>query len=465
LIPERKGAFSLLSTAFRVILSVFTALYTFIVLGSCSIALPAQPVDAVRRDIPREPETVTLNILNSRPEIAQALQESADLFLQGYGKEASIRIHTVGGDSSYRATLRARLKAGEQVDLFHIFGYKDALELQPYLEDLSPLPWGKEAIPFTLEPVTLEEILVGIPYSVDAVGLIVNRDIFQAAGIPLEKMADFEGLEESFRTLREQITLGELKESYPDLEAVTEVPGQDYAFVGGQMADITLGGEFATAAQAATSSSILMEREKGAGRYLDLLARYATNGRGWANLPKVTHIMQVEEGLAAQRVAAIQQKVSIYSRVEAVDEQVARRLRLLPIPLPEEEEGKIYAEVPAYWAVGANAAPESKALALDFLTWLYQSETGATLLATRFGVVSPYRNTAVDTGVVLHKQMLGYIEQGAFLPRRYQEFPADWVNRGFGEAVRSYFSIRELTWEEAMERVRKEWSTLRAQER
>lgn len=453
----------MLSTALHVILSIFTALYTFVVLGSCSLSLPPQPVEAIRQDIPQESNTITLNILNSRPEIAQALQESANLFLENCGKEASIRIHTVGGDSSYRATLRARLTAGEQVDLFHIFGHKDALELQPYLEDLSLLPWAKEAIPFTLEAVTLEETLLGIPYSVDAVGLIVNRDIFQAAGIPLEDMADFEGLEESFRTLREQITLGELKESYPELEAVTQLPGQDYTFVGGQLADITLGGEFATAAQAAKASSLLMERQKAAGQYLDLLARYATNGKGWKNLPGVTHVMQVEEGLAAQRVAVIQQKVSVYSRVAAVDEQVARRLRLLPIPLPEED-GKIYAEVPAYWAVGAKAAPQSKALALEFLTWLYQSEAGATLLATRFGLVSPYRETAVDTNVPLHKQMLGYLEQEAFLPRRYREFPTDWVNRGFGEAVRSYFTIRELTWEEAMEQVQKEWSTLRAQE-
>lgn len=453
----------MLSTAFRVMLSIFTALYTFVVLGSCSLALPPQPVEAVRQDIPKEPAVVALNILNSRREISQALQEAADLFLEGREEKASIRIQTVEGESSYRATLRAKLTAGEQVDLFHIFGYKDRMELEAYLEDLSSLPWAGDAIPFTLEAMTREEKLLGIPYSVDAVGLIVNRDIFEAAGIPLGEMADFEGLEESFQTLREQITLGELKEAYPNLEAVTQLPGQDYTFVGGQMADIALGGEFATAAQAAGATSVLMEKSKAAGRYLDLMARYATNGRGWQKLPQVTHTMQVEEGLAAGRVVAIQQKVSVYARVAAVDQEVARQLRLLPIPLPEEE-GKIYAEVPAYWAVGAGASPESKALALEFLTWLYQSETGATILSSRFGIVSPYRETAVDTGVTLHKQMLGYIEQGAFLPRQHQEFPTDWVNRGFGEALRSYFTVRELTWGEAMEQAKKDWTTLRTQE-
>ncbi len=459
--------------AIHVLLSMLTMLYSLLVMGSCSLVQPVLPAALPQENIPQQNNTVTLTVLSARPEIAQALQEAADLFLTNRrGTPAEISVRSVENENSYRAALRARLVAGESADLFHIFGRQDAVELLPHLAPLDSLGWAADTFPLLLEPVTLDGTLYGVPYSVEGVGLLVNKEMLDAAGIDIGDFATLDGMEEAFRTLREKITLGELAEQFPALEAVTEFPVQDYAFAGGQLADVALAGEFASPALAVSAGSVRFARESTMGRYVDLTARYATHGRPWNTLTQISGQRQVEDGIAAGRVAVIQQSTAVYGRVRAIDPELARKLRLLPIPLAHsdsedaeiEEEtvdtvpGKILAEAPAYWAVNANASPAVQRLAREFLTWLYQSEAGASLYAGRMEALSPYRETARDTDNPLHGQLLGYLEQDMALPRLYREFPADWAYRSFAEAIRDYVTIPALTWEEAAAAVRESWA-------
>lgn len=455
----------MLSMTLRAILSILTILYTFLVMGSCAVPAPREePVGLYQSGIPQGPSVVTLNILQCRPEISQPLQQAADRYMD-QREGISIRVRTVENQSSYQATLRGGLLSGEQIDLFHIFGYQEVLELEEYLEDLSGLSWAGEAIPLVLEPVCIEEAQYGIPYSLEAVGWIADPAIFQAAQLSWGEIASRKDTEEMFRDLREQMALGELEEDFPMLERVTQLPALDYAFLG-QLAEVALGEEFSSPQQAAEAPLILMEREAAMGRYLDMMARYSTMGKSWTGLLEVSRRGQVEDGLAAGRVAVIQQTTGIYTMVRQVDSELADRLRLYPIYLGEGEEdepkdGWIYLSAPAYWAVNRQASEESKALAQDFLSWLYQSEEGAEIVAQAFGAVSAYRETAADTGAALHRQMLRYIEEGRCLPRYQPEFPADWLYRSFAEGIKDYLSIRECSWEEVCQRMREDWMALR----
>ena len=440
------------------IISVLIAmLYTFLALGSC--AVPASPpVYAIRTEAPLpDAGERRLAILSARGEATHSLLRAANLYMLEH-PGVLISVHTVGEEADYKSALRSRLLAGGRVDLFHIFGYSDMRELEGRLDDLSDLYWARQAIADTLEPVSVGEQFFGIPYSLEGMGLIVNTGIFEAAEVFLAGVDSFDTLEDAWRDLREVITLGNMRGEFPRLESVTSLPGLDDDFLGRQLADVALGGEFATAAQAAHGYFITYPNAEAMGLYVSLLARYTTHGRGWAMLAEITAREQVENGLAAERVAVIQQSVEVYHRLLAINPELEGSLRLMPIFLQGVQQGHVYTHAPVYWAVNANSSEESKALARDFLTWLYRSETGARFLAEEMGVLSPFRDTAVATANPLHGQLLNFIARGYSLPRRHREFPPGWSTNSFAAALREYFTARELTWEEVARRNIQDWA-------
>ena len=450
----------MLSTAAQIATMLLTMLYTFLALGSCALPLPA-PVYAVQTEIPRagrqEPR---LTILSARGEESHSLLRAANLYMEE-NPGVLITVQTIGAEGDYNAALRTRLLAEERVDLFHIFGHTDMVELSPHLEDLSDLYWASQAIADTLEPVSAEGALLGLPHSLDGLGLVVNRRIFEAGGISPAEIGSYDELEEAFRALREVMTSGAMDADFPSLETVTSLPGQDDDFLGRQLADIALGGEFEAAAHAAQATSIVYENAEGMGLYVALLARYATHGRGWSTLVEIPASQQIENGLAAERVAVIQQSVSVYSRLVALNPDLEGSLTLLPVFLPGGEGGHVYTHSPVYWAVNRAASEESKALARSFLTWLYRSEQGADFLAQEMGLLSPYRDTSAATANPLHRQLLGQIDAGRSLSRRYREFPPGWSSQ-FASALRDYLTLIDFSWEEVAQRNREDWFDARS---
>jgi len=441
---------------------LLTVLYTFLAMGSCA-APPVAHVYAVRIEPPPpEPEHERqLSILSARGEDSQRMLQVARLFMLEH-PDVLVSVHTVERESDYGPALRSRLLDGNRVDLFHIFGHRDMLELAEHLDDLSDLYWANEAIADTLEPVSVGERFFGIPFSVEGVGLIVNTRIFEAAEIPLAETDDsFDALEDAWRELRALITLGNvLNTEFPELESVTSLPGQDDEFLSRQLASIALGGEFASSAAAAQAAFISFTDAPGMGLYVSLLARYTTHGGSWAALAGISRTRQLEDGLATERVAVIQQSTEVYPRLIAANPDLEGNFALMPIPLPGAEQGFVYTHAPAYWVVNAAADEDTKALAREFLTWLYRSQTGAAFLAEEFGALSPFRDTAAPTGNALHTQLLAHIAQGRALPRRHREFPHGWASNSFAPALREYFTDPELGWEEVNQRVVYDWIAL-----
>jgi len=446
----------MLIAAANVISLLLTMLYAFLALGSCALPVPA-PIYAVQTDIPLPAEEGRrLAILSARGDASHSLLRAANLFmLENPG--VIISVQTIGAETDYGSALRSRLLSGERVDIFHIFGHSDMIELKSHLEDLSDLYWAENAIADTLEPVSADGRFFGIPYSVEGIGLIANRRIFDAAGVSLSGVNTFDELEDVFRDLREKITSGELRADFPLLESVTSLPGMDDDFLSRQLADIAIGGEFSTSASAVRAASISYSNAQAMGLYVSLLARYTTHGRAWTMLMDIHRSDQVENGLAIERVAVIQQNVQVGCRILDVNSELGRHLLLLPIPLDGADHGYIYTHAPIYWAVNSGADAEAKSLAREFLTWLYRSETGARFIAEEMRVLSPFRDTGTDTANPLHNQLLSYINQGRYLPRRHRDFPQGWAVNSFANALRDYFTVRELTWDEVVRRKMQDW--------
>lgn len=438
--------------AWRSIVAVMTAFYLFLSTGACAVHTENDALAPVY-EIPLGKSSVA--VLQSDGENGRALQIATERYAQSLGVSLSFTIQTVTGDD-YRAALRSRLMAGEEVDLFHLRGSDDVARLQPWLENMSMLPWIYDAVPGTLDAVTAEGAVYGAPYSYEGIGFVVNRGIFEAAGIPLADIRDFEDLSDAFYELRDQIDAGDLADTFPELVAVADIAVQDSDYLGTQLAELLLSGSYTSPARTRDSAPTLPDAE-GAGELITLLARVSPQRTGWTEFAGVTEARMVEGGIATERVAVILHSTDSYRRIYAANAAMEGKLALLPVYLPDSEQGAVYAGPSAWWAIRAEADESVKEVAGGLLTWLYQTDEGGEVLADGLGLLSPYERTA-RTGVRLHQELLSAQEQGLTLPRLAPEAPYGWGTDVFAAQLREYFTAYQKEWADVVEECRTGWA-------
>lgn len=439
---------------------VLSVVLTLLSVSSCSMPEQGAPVLTSLEDVPVEEDSGLISILQCRSEIGQYMQQAVDQYASVNGN-VRFSVQTVGDASDYGVVLRSRLLSGERVDIFHIQSRRDALELSRNLSDLSGLDWIQDAVPGTLDAVTMENGVYGIPYSIEGVGLIVNADIFREANIYLGNRPTITSMEEVFAELQDQIDRGELKEKFPNLAAVTEFAAQDKSWLGSQMADVLLSGAFTDTTTAQAGEYLTFPTGENGQAFLRLMALYSDCTK-WEQLNSVPQSQQVESGFAAERVAVILQNAEVYRRIVAANPELVDSIRMMPVPLGlSGERQAIYTGVPAYWCVNAGSSEQVQEASKRFLTWLYQSDSGTALYTGRFKAISPYRETARDTGLSVHNTILRHMEEGNTLPMLHREAPEGWGEEVFATGMQQFLA-RELGWEDFLQACMEEWHVARS---
>jgi raffinose/stachyose/melibiose transport system substrate-binding protein len=314
-----------------------------------------------------------------------------------------------------------------------------------------------EAAEKTAEAVSFDGGVFGIPYSIESHALIANRDIFDAAGISLTAIENFEDLSETMAALAELISEGELAQELPALRTVTDFPIQDRAYLSRIASAVPFTGEFASAADAMTAAELSLPHGKAAEEFFLLMRRYSPRG-DWTVRDGLTYLAQLEN-FANGRIAILLCDMDGMRRILEMNPALEGRIELMPIPLPDAGRGVIYTGTPLWWSINSASGDVTKDSAKDFLTWLYQSDAGSAIVAARFGAVSPYRDTAKETGLSVHRQMLSHINRGRSEPQIWREFPPDWGADVFVGNFRAWYA-GEQRWETMLDRLPEGWHGL-----
>ena len=457
-----------------------------VLLAVMGLALPKQsgilPASQPAENIPikKEEGPVTLHILQSRGELGRYLQQAADRYT-AVNPGVHIRIQTVEAPADYQVALRSRLLSGAQADLFHVLGRRDLLDLQALpcqMESLSDLSWADDtlwpgslaAMTFSADTPEAEPRLLGLPLSVEGVGLLVNMDIFTQAGLSWNNSMTLADLADLFARLQSHINQGLLAENYPHLEAVTEFSAQDKAYLGGPVVDTLAAGSIAAPARAYQTQYLDMPLAPAAKELWRIMAYYSAC-TSWKQLLAVTQTRQLEDGIAAGRVAVVLQNGEAHRRIRAINPTIASHLRLMPIPLtlddtaaPESDWPRqaLFAHTPAYWCINADSPAPTKQAARQFLTWLYQSESGTALLAGSCQLISPYRQPAArqqDTSLALHGDLLRRLNNNngeEILPSLWPDYPPEW-REDTAQGLQNYLT-GDLTWDNFIAQSKENWN-------
>jgi raffinose/stachyose/melibiose transport system substrate-binding protein len=136
-------------------------------------------------------------------------------------------------------------------------------------------------------------------------------------------------------------------------------------------------------------------------------------------------------------------------------------VRYLPIymGLPNEENQGICIGTENYICVNKNVSPEKQEMALDFLEWLYTSETGKDYVTNRFHFITPFTSFESDEvpSDPLAKETVRYLNSGLTnVPWIFTVFPSVTFKNDFGAALLQYAQGTK-SWSEVTTLVKNRW--------
>jgi len=435
-------------------------------LAGCSpaqepVAEPAETPAETSAEAPAETsEEVEVDIFQFKVEIVEALEKAIELY-EAENPNVRINLQTVGGGDDYGAALRAQFQSGNEPDIYNVGGPQDVKDWMEKLEDLSDAPWADKVLEGVASGVTVDGKVYGLPYNIEGYGLAYNKAIFEAAGIDASSIDTFDKMEDAFKTIMAKIESGELEGQFPLLEAPVSYAAAETWVTGLHSSNGAFANEFASSIEAFSAKNIEFKHADAYKAYLDLMADYSPNAANKAKMNSVDYATQVDEGIAIERVAVIQQGNWIYGGVKNVDEAVAENLGFLPMPMKGVREDSIAIGVPMYWALNSESASADKAAAKDFLNWLYTSEEGKKLVVNEMFFIPPLSGyDDVKPADPLAQDIMMYANEGRTMPWVFMGYPTDWGQGVLGEQVQKYYA-GVATWEEVVETAIAKWNEMK----
>lgn len=407
---------------------------------------------------------VTVEILQYKVEINDALQAAIDTYHAKY-PNVKITLETVGGGDSVDTVYKSRAASGNMPDIFNCAGPESCATYAEYLEDLSDQPWVEHANAGMLNLNTIDEKVYGMPVTTEGMGLVANKAMFEAAGIDVSTIDSKVKLEEAFKTLQTAIDNGDLKEQFPDLEAVTAVQGGATWVIGNHAINVALSPEFKEDIYAcAEAKEVEFSYKDAYTHYMDLMLDYSTSKDDHKSSLSIDYDVAVQKMLALGKVAVIQQGNWIYTAVNDIDSSIAENLTFLPLPVEGYKEDSIFTIVSNYWCVNKKSDDDVKAAAKHFLNWLYQSDEGKDIVVNKFGFLPVFDNYGdLAPSDPLSKSILDYTSNGKGISMVFQGAPGgeSYTMDVFGQAVQGYLQGTS-TWDDVFETAKTEWANRRA---
>lgn len=360
-----------------------------------------------------------ITVLVGKQEISKQFEEMVQEYNSSQDK-IKVSLIPMAGQNGYQriTTLYASNNAP---NIMHFLSEFDVMKDK--LADLSDQEWVQRANPGTLDYVTVDGKVYGLPMSIEAFGLLYNKKVLdQAVGGSFDPS-----------TIK---TRDDLKALFEKIEAT----GASAVHI--TPVDWSLGAHF-------TNVFMANEAEDHAGRlqFMDNLK----NGQVDLAQDKIfnswldTFDLMIEHNsdkaapLAAQYddapVLLADGQVGMwfmgnwaYTQIKEIDPE--GEYGFLPVPISNDPSDfgntRISVGVPEYWTVDASqSTPEEQQASKDFLNWLVSSEKGQDYYVNQFGFLPAYNNFSTKPTDPASTSVLSYTESGQTLEWMNSYYPPD----------------------------------------
>ncbi|WP_053368486.1 ABC transporter substrate-binding protein [Bacillus sp. FJAT-27245] len=427
---------------FSSLLAIFL-LFSLVLAGCSSSSSSSKDSDSKKKD-------VSIDIFQFKVEFKDQFEAVAKKY-EKENKGVKINITTVGGGEDYGAALRSKFASGKEPAIYNVGGPQDVEDWKSKLADLSDTKAAEAALEGTLDGVTVDGKVMGLPYNQEGYGLIYNKAIFEKAGINPDDIKSFAALEEAVKTL-------DSKKKELGLQAVFALPAKETWVTGLHLSNAFLAGEFdGNVLKAFEAKNVDFTYGDSFKKVLDLQNEYSAQP-----VVSLDYSKQVEELFSLQKVALIQQGNWVYGSIAGIDQEFADNgIGLLPIPVEGYKEDSIPVGIPMYWGVNSNKDEATIKEAKKFLDWLYTSDEGKETVLNDFKFIPAY--SGYDSSKIsdpLAKDIYKYAEEGKTIGWTFMGYPTGWGQDTLGIEIQKYVSGK-ANWDDVVKTSKEAWEKAR----
>lgn len=354
----------------------------------------------------------TVKIFQLKVEINDQLQALTKKYEEEKG--VKVEITSVGGGADYGAALKAEFQKGTEPDVFMVQGAGDYGIWKEKIDDLSSEPWIKNAVKGTLDTITVDGKVYGMPAATEGYGLIYNKEILDKAGIDPKSIDTFTKLKAAFEKLdSKKVELG--------LDNVVSYTTKETWVTGNHTFNMPLATQENpkqfTADYVAQKADVVNNKQFNDWMNLvELLCKYG----GGKTLDTIDYSNQVGN-FALGKTAFLHQGNWVASDLKNLD--VKFDMGFVPLAINDDTKvsGSIPVGVPMYWVVNKDSKVNKEAK--EFLDWMVTSKTGQEALVKDMNMIPAFTNFTVESDNALNKSISEYNKAGKTLPWAFTNLP------------------------------------------
>lgn len=395
------------------------------------------------------PQAGTVYFLNFKPEVADIYKEIAAKYKQEKGVDVKV---VTAASNTYETTLKSEIAKADAPTIFQINGPVGYRAWKNYCEDLSDT---KLYSYLTDKDLAVKDGngVYGIPYVVEGYGIIYNNAIMQKyfalrdKAVSISKATDIKDFE-TLKAVVEDMTKHKKELGIDGVFASTSMgSGEQWRWTN-HLASVPVYYEMKEDSDDSTIVSTLDEEEidfsnsKQFRNIFDLYLNNSVTAKGLLSGKTVDNAMAE---FALGKAAMVQNGNWAWEQIANVGGNTvkAEDVKYLPIYTGVEGEEKqgLCIGTENYIAINKNASAEDKKASIEFLEWLFSSETGKDYVVNKLKFISPF-NTFKDDEMPedpLAKEILSWMKKDVNnLEWTFNSFPGQQFKDDFGNALLEY---------------------------
>ncbi|MBP3327384.1 MAG: carbohydrate ABC transporter substrate-binding protein [Clostridia bacterium] len=426
------------------------------------------------------PQTDTANkggaqvyFLNFKPEVSDVYKEIAS----AYEKETGVKVKVVTAASdTYETTLKSEISKSEAPTIFQINGPVGFQGWKNYCLDLKDTRLYSYLIDKDLA-VTEGDGVYGIPYVIEGYGIIYNGDIMDKYFALSDRATDISSVDEinNFQKLKavvEDMTKNKKALGIDGVFASTSMSGGESWRWDSHLASVPFYYEMKEKDNDSSTLSVAYSAKETEFKYhnnfknlLDLYINNSVSDKGLLSGKSVNDSMSE---FALGKAAMVQNGNWAWAEISNVggNKVDAKNIGYLPLYMGfdgEEKQG-LCIGTENYFAINSKVSADKQKASIEFLEWLFSSETGKKYVNEKLKFMTPF-NTFQENETPedpLAQSVLDWMNRDVeTIEWTFSSFPSQEFKNSFGDAMLEYIQGTN-SWENVRKSVIDSWKRERA---
>ena len=412
--------------------------------------------------------TEEIYFLNFKPEIAEVYEKIAS----DYKAETGVTVKVVtAASNTYESTLRAEITKKDAPTIFQINGPVGYQNWTEYCADLKDTELYSHLSDKSLA-VTSGDGVYGIPYVVEGYGIIYNNAVMDKYFALSDKAVDISSADKitDFATLKavvEDMTLHKEELGIEGVFAATSMGAGEQWRWQTHLANLPFYYEFKEAASYDSTILAGLAAEevefKYAENYKNTFDLYINNSCVEKGLLGSKSVDDSMADFALGKCAMVQNGNWAWAQISQVDGNTVLEedIKFMPIytGMPEDSKQGLCIGTENYFAINNAVSEEKQQASMDFLNWLFTSETGKAYVINELGFIAPFDTFEEDEKPAdpLAREVLAWMEKDTTAVEwTFASFPSEEFKNYFGDALLEYVQ-GSMEWDEVVTIVKDSW--------